>query len=65
MNTPNIVAGLGFVLSYASLVLMESWEASGALLKGSDAPSTMIALVILLAGMTCIVTGIMYAQPKK
>lgn len=65
MNTPNIVAGLGFVLAYASLVLMESWEKSGALLQGAAAPSTGIALVTLVAGMVCIVSGIALAQVKK
>lgn len=65
MNTGNIVAGIGFILSYAALVLMETWQKSGALLKGAATASTTIGLITLVAGMSCVVIGIGIATLKK
>lgn len=58
MNTGKIVAGIGFILSYGSLIMFESMQKGGSFLQGEASGSYLLALLILTVGVIALTIGL-------
>lgn len=58
MNTGKIVAGIGFILAYGSLMMSESMQKGGSFLQGAASGSYLLVLLVLSIGVAAFTIGL-------